>query len=380
MNSPLERSLATDWRKYRSWPVRRDQPEPSNDKMTTAELLGGYRELVLGLGGNPDALLRQAGMEPSLLDEPEGKVPLRAIGELLEDTAEIFSCPDLGMRLAERQSGPSIMRPLDRLLCNAPTVGEALHCCINHVEAFNSGLLISLDRDVERPLHALRFEFLDGLTLFPQLTEQLLLLAHNSVISLSAGFARSRMVWFSHLNLSRPAIYAKRFGAIVKFGQECDGIFFSEADIKTEIADSDADVFVSECRLIASRYPARPISIDLQVRQLVCRTLARSACTRQNIAAMLGLQERTLNRRLAKLGSSFEAIRDEVRRNLAFRFLARGDLPLTEISARLGYSELAVLSRSCQRWFGAPPNEMRRNLAAARLPRPRLHGHRLTRR
>ena len=58
---------------------------------------------------------------------------------------------------------------------------------------------------------------------------------------------------------------------------------------------------------------------------------------------------------------------DEVRRNLAYRYLARADLTLSDIAGRLGYSELAVLSRCCQRWFGSSPRQLRQSLVAARL-------------
>ena len=105
----------------------------------------------------------------------------------------------------------------------------------------------------------------------------------------------------------------------------------------------------------------------MQVRQAVFRVLTRSGdCTRQNVARVLGFQERTLNRHLSKRGTSFEAIRDEVRRDLAFRYLARVDLPLTEVAGRLGYSELAVLSRCCQRWFGTSPRRLRQSLQVSR--------------
>jgi AraC-like DNA-binding protein len=115
--------------------------------------------------------------------------------------------------------------------------------------------------------------------------------------------------------------------------------------------------------MIAARFTAQPPGIEVQVRQAIARALAEADCTRERVAASLGIHSRTLQRRLFKVGLSFEAIRDEVRRNLAFRYLARGDLCFTEIVGRLGYSEPAVLSRSCRRWFAATPSELRRNLA-----------------
>ncbi|MCB2061325.1 MAG: AraC family transcriptional regulator ligand-binding domain-containing protein [Novosphingobium sp.] len=336
--------------------------------VTLAKLLSNYQEVVRELGGNPELLLEQAGIEPTLLAQPSAKVPVRALGQLLEDTAARLGCSDLGLRLAERQSMHAAMEPLDRLFCTAPTIRDAFECCMRHIGAFNSGLIMELDDHFEGECGFLHFQLLDGLALFPQLIEQLMLLTHDSVVFLSAGFARSRTVWFSHLNISPPIVYARRFNTVVKFGQEYDGLFFDERDLSTKVADCDAESFAREARIIAERYPALHKDIDIKVRQAVFRTLTSSEhCTRRNIAGLLRIQERTLNRQLSRKGTSFETIRDEVRRNLAFRYLAREDLSLTEIAGRLGYSELAVLSRSCRRWFGAPPRQLRQDILSTHV-------------
>lgn len=353
-------------------------PEQSGDAAahsTTARLLLAYHEVVGELGGNPRGWLDEAGIEQGAAADPAAQVPLHSLGQLLEDSAARLGCPDLGMRLAERQSMQATMQPLDQLFCTAPTIRDAFECCIRHIVAFNSGLIMELEDDFDDEGGFLHFQLLDGLSLFPQLMEQLLLLTHHSVLFLSAGFARSRMVRMSHLNIAPPVAYAKRFNTVVRFGQEYDGLFLGHADLASRVADCDSQRFAEEARIVAKRFPAYRKDIDIKVRQAVFRLLTSSEnCTRENIARLLGLQERTLNRRLSKRGTSFEAIRDEVRRNLAFRYLARDDLSLTEIAGRLGYSELAVLSRSCRRWFGAPPRRLRQDILSARNPHP-LRAH-----
>lgn len=337
-----------------------------DEYFTLASLLCGYEEVVGELGGDSFRLLEDAGLTRRKLAQPSAKIPLRVMGQLLEDTAASLGCPDVGMRLAERQSMRATMQPLDRLYCAAPTLRVAFECSIRHIGAFNSGLIMELDDEFSDRFSLLHFQLLDGLSLFPQLIEQLVLLTHHSGIWLSAGFARSRTVWFSHLNISQPVVYAQRFNTVVKFGQEYDGLFFSEEDLGFPITNCNAKRFESEANFIAERFPPRSKGVEIKVRQAVFRMLTLSEnCTRKNIAGSLGLQERTLNRRLSKKGTSFEAIRDEVRRDLAFRYLARADLSLTEIAGRLGYSELAVLSRSCKRWFGISPRQFRQELLAA---------------
>lgn len=350
--------------------------------VTLARLLTGYCDLVADLGGNADGLLAQAGLTPEELQDPLALIPVRAIGQLLEDSAAMLGCPDFGLRMAERQSLDAMMQPLERLFLTAPTVRDALESCSRHIGAFNSGLIMDVavqDNHAEEfdddefgdeeqgNLVLIDFKLLNGLSLFPQFMEQLMLLTHKCVVGLSAGFARSRMVLFSHLRIGPAVAYARRFNTVIRFGQEYDAILFSEDDLATRIASSDAELFASEAQLAAERFPARDRDIEVRVRETIFRALTHAEeCSRHNIAGRLGFQERTLNRHLFKKGTSFEAIRDEVRRNLAYRYLARADLSLSDIAGRLGYSELAVLSRCCQRWFGLAPSQLRQNLLAAR--------------
>ena len=69
-----------------------------------------------------------------------------------------------------------------------------------------------------------------------------------------------------------------------------------------------------------------------------------------------------MQRKLKTEGTSFEQIKDEVRRDVALRYLGMPDIPFTRIASMLGYSESAVLVRSCQRWFANSPRAIREQL------------------
>jgi AraC-like DNA-binding protein len=71
------------------------------------------------------------------------------------------------------------------------------------------------------------------------------------------------------------------------------------------------------------------------------------------------MHPRTLQRRLQAEGGSFDTIKDSVRRDIALRFLKQTSVPLIRIARMLGYSETSALCRSCHRWFGSSPNQIR---------------------
>ncbi len=139
-------------------------------------------------------------------------------------------------------------------------------------------------------------------------------------------------------------------------------ILTSFAEVVQELG-GDLECLVLQAGLDPALFRQMDGTMPLHVRQAIGQALAEAECTREHVAASLGLHPRTLQRRLREIGQSFEGLRDGVRRNLAVRYLARSDLPLNEIVDRLGYSEPAVFSRSCRRWFARTPSELRRSLS-----------------
>jgi len=82
---------------------------------------------------------------------------------------------------------------------------------------------------------------------------------------------------------------------------------------------------------------------------------------------MLGFHPRTMQRRLDAEGSSFEAIKDAVRREIALQYLRETTIPLAKLANMLAFPEHSALTRSCRRWFGAPPSAIRRGFARERV-------------
>jgi AraC-like DNA-binding protein len=71
-----------------------------------------------------------------------------------------------------------------------------------------------------------------------------------------------------------------------------------------------------------------------------------------------------MQRRLGEGGTSFEVIKEEVRRELAVRYLSQTRLSMSQIALLLDYGEQSTFGRSCRRWFGHSPREMRDLLEA----------------
>jgi AraC-like DNA-binding protein len=77
------------------------------------------------------------------------------------------------------------------------------------------------------------------------------------------------------------------------------------------------------------------------------------------VARTLGMSERTLGRKLADEGLSFTDILQQLRRDLAVRYLDDRKLRVSKIAWLLGFKEVSAFTHACKRWTGKTPSEMR---------------------
>ena len=76
------------------------------------------------------------------------------------------------------------------------------------------------------------------------------------------------------------------------------------------------------------------------------------------LAAASGFSLRTLQRRLEQGGTSYTALLEDVRREMALARLGAGCGTLGDLSAHLGYKRQSALTRAVRRWTGQPPSRL----------------------
>jgi AraC-like DNA-binding protein len=130
----------------------------------------------------------------------------------------------------------------------------------------------------------------------------------------------------------------------------------SALDAKLATADAGLSSILARVadRELEERRDAPPLTA--QVKRALRDALKNDDAQIEGIAKRLGLAARSLQRRLRDEGTTLQALRDEVRRDLGARYLEE-DLSVTEISFLLGFSEPSAFFRAWKRWTGQTPLE-----------------------
>lgn len=319
-----------------------------------------FPEVVAELGGDPAALLARAGLDLSLFSERKPRLGFRALASLMEITAAELQRPDFGMLLATRQGGGKVFGAIGVVMRHSLTLAESLSYVEHHMHAYTLAASLRLEPMADADTLFVAMDFLiDRLPDKRQVIEQALLLAQLNAVEITGGRARVRAAHFRHAPLSPIKTYRAYFGCDVLFDQPADGVVFSQADLDCPIADPDEQIYEMATSFIDNHYHRASPPMHARVRGLILQYLGTADCNNDSIAGKLCLHPRTLHRRLKAEGKSFEAIKDEVRRDVALTCLRNTDLPLTRIAEKLGYAETSVLSRSCLRWTGVSPRQIR---------------------
>lgn len=331
--------------------------------MVRAQSLRGYRELVADLGGDSARLLRDIGIRPSTLNELTALISFDDQADLLTHSAEKLRCPDFGMRLADRQD-LGILGILAVAIQYSATLDEGARCASKYLHVQNSAVDLTISTE-RRSGHARIWYTLpsEDYVRWAQVTEHALGLTWRILVLLSEGRCHLEEVQCPHHALEGEATYRARFNAPVIFGANVPALVIPARDLKMSLSESNPELHEIARRHLEGQLPKRRRAFVGQVRRAIEALLGTGSCNHRTVAAELFMHQRTLQRRLRQEGTSFEAIKDDVRQDLAKRYLAQPDVSFAQIAALLDYNDPSGFTRSCRRWFNATPRQMRSRLS-----------------
>ncbi|WP_067689086.1 AraC family transcriptional regulator [Nocardia jejuensis] len=328
--------------------------------MGRAALLRGYRELVEELGGDSAALLRRFGVAPEALDSDEAVVTAESMGWALEVAATELDCPDLGLRLAERQDF-SMLGPLGVAVLNAPTVGAALVCAQRYLFTHHAGLSVELCADPEHQpgVVAMNYRDIAEVSTFSQCIDHGAGVLHR-LLRHSVGNAYGlRTVYLPHPPRAPASRYAEFFGAEVRFDMPTTLLRLPAELLARPVLGSDPMLHTLAMDYLARNYSDLDRTMTARVRLAIDRALLECTADISTVAQALHTGPRTLQRALASEGTTFTTVLDTARRDATYRLLCETDLPMGRITALVGLREQSALTRAVRRWYGRTPQEVR---------------------
>jgi AraC-like DNA-binding protein len=324
---------------------------------TWTQRVGGYTalpSLFRELGTDPSALLAAAGLSRDALDQGEARMSYGAFGRLLEIAVERTRCDHVGL-LAGRMlrlrdlGGPAMQ------VRNGGTVRQALETLVAQQHRDSEGALVFLveaDTTVELG-YAIYHPYAAGTD---QIYDCALAALTNYLRELCGPDWLPSEVLVPHARRSDDRPYRTLLRANPRFDAETGAIRFSSRWMCRPVACDERSMPTVAAPSTRESEP--------DVVQQVCRALRaqllEGRASGDDVADALGMNRRTLNRRLRARGLTYQRILDEVRFGLARQLLSTSRIGLYDLAANLGYAGTSPFARTFSRWAGNAPGRWRR--------------------
>ena len=321
--------------------------------------LSNYAEVAAQVGLEPVAMLRRYGIDPRVLADSEAHIPIAQVADLLEASAAAANCPTFGLQMAESRR-LSDLGAVSLLITHQATMRDALVTIAHYRQLVNESLIVQLEDHAD--IVVVREELLmpdrGALRQSHELAVGVLYRMFRAVLGIRW---RAETVNFIHAPPPDLTVHRRVFGPICEFGSEFDGLTCRRGDLDAPNPSADPMLARLAERYILTLPNAERQSLRHEVQKAVYLLLPGGQASIRRVAESLALNERTLQRRLAAEGLEFAGLLNEVRRELALRYVANPQTPLARIAGLVGYGRQSSFNRWFSGEFGAAPTRWRQS-------------------
>lgn len=322
-----------------------------------AAVLSHYFEVASRLELNPHSLLRKVGLSQSLISAPAQHIPLTAVVDLLEESAKASGCSTFGLLMAEARQ-LSDFGPISLLLSHQPTLRVALNTIMRYRHLLNESLAMYIEDAGKMTL--IREEVvIEGRQSMRQATELAVGVLQLIFRTLLGGQWHPQAVHFVHHAPEDLQVYTRLFRCPMQFDSDFNGLVCTTADLDKPNTQADAVMARYALSFIEALPQQGQSSFVIEVRKAIYLLLPMGRANVEQIAQGLGMNVRTLQRRLDESGETFSDLIDDVRRELAQRYITSTNHTLGRIAEQLGYSNPSSFTRWFIAQFKVTPTALR---------------------
>ena len=305
-----------------------------------------------------ERLLANAGVNARALEDPDGTLTIAELEALVDVASRMTGRTDLGFEVG-RLVRLNSHGPLGYALLSSRTVDQVLRLCVRYYHLIVPIFKMRYERNAKSAeitfapcavMHQRTLQFfLEALAMSFHVQAQMILGADNEGYDIYLSMESP-----PHLHRylgSAPARF--HFGERRVVGVTVK-IALSLVDKPLPMADeSVVRRMQAQCDTLGAK--ATQINEWGEFIAMMLRASENLQITLEDVARSLNVTPRTINRYLRKESSSFRDISQRVRFERACDLLDAGELNVSQIASRLGFSDVANFSRGFRRYKGVSP-------------------------
>ena len=318
-------------------------------------------EVVERAGLTRAALTRHAGLGEQLQLGATSRLPMAELIALFQSAVVLTGREDLGLEFGRRVR-PGTFSVLGYALMTCKTLGEAI-ALVPHYRrlVFDIGYsemrIVVADNMARLGWHVLFHD----LPHCPSLAESQIAGWYTFGRWIAGVELPLKTVWFTHAAPADTSPYTRFFDCPVFFGAAENALVFERTllDMPLVQADETLHLAMREQARAAMELTFKDQELAHRLRQALIPLMPKCEATLEKAAAALAMSPRTLQRKLAEVQLSFQAVLDAARKDLARVYLRDPNLSALDVALLLGYAEQSSFTRAFKAWFGTTPSDWR---------------------
>ena len=319
--------------------------------------------MLEGEGLDSARLCREAGIDMSLLGQPDSFVLEVDLFRLMELAERESGNPDIGLR-AYQHFLPGGFQLVGYTMMSSPNLKQALESLVRFYPLLGNGYRIGLaQEDGGQRLWGVAYSE-DRPK--PRSFE-------DAGIASVLGFCRwltggslppLQEVEFTYPEPQDTDEHRRLFDCALRFGAPRNSVLFDQQALLHPLSSPNEALALLHGLLAEHQIDKlQGSSYHDRVRSLLIERLSLGVCDMGAVALSLGVSKRTLQRGLVREGVPFKEVLDGARRQLADHYLRHHSYSLTKVGELLGFKEPSSFQKACQRWFSMPPGRYRGHLS-----------------
>jgi len=331
-------------------------PSPLYDASIHAFALG---QVATRAGLSVEELTEAAGIAVPTPEQFATSIPYTALVTMLSLVLAGQDDRNVGLRMAEGPP-PPLVGLIGYYLVNQPLLRDILAISYDILGRLSNVFRVELKtgRDPVRfSLHPTDPEA----PLLDQMAEfHLAIFMHNTRKFVSPDF-QPRYVAFAHPAPEDSSEHERIFRCPISFGARTTRMEFDAAWLDAPVPDADPGLQRSLRPYVErelEKFPQRD-ALSERVGAVLRLRMGAVPLTLKDVARHMGFAPRTLQQQLQQEGTTFQAVLDANRRNIALEALRTTNDPMELISGRLGFADTSAFYRAFRRWTGQAPQVYR---------------------
>jgi AraC-like DNA-binding protein len=319
----------------------------------------GLVEAVEEAGVSRSRFLRAAELRSEQLDAPDARMPRSDVYRLCECAIGVTGDTGLGLHWGERLTA-NTFNPLSHLIFHSATLRQAIESLSKFHRLLTDQPSFDVSESEGRVI--VRWKSLPGVQLCVQrFTAEMLMTGFFRLLRSFCSTARPERVNFDYSAPPYSTEYTRVFGGVERFEQQFTGLIFDSRLMNVTSPYNDEDVH-SALRSIAEQRILRltqrtPYAV--RVRDALVKQGPPCDSDMEGVARTLGLSVRSLRRRLADEGKTYNAVANDALAIIARDLLRQKQRTIQEAAYDMGFSDTSTFHRAFKRWTGMTPQEYR---------------------